>query len=51
MLRARSSDLLTLARAALQGAIRNERDLLDLVPDHKPAAPSKELTNGLDLYA
>lgn len=33
MLRARSSDMLTLARAALQGAIRNESDLLALLPE------------------
>jgi hypothetical protein len=43
MLDSRSSDLLTLARAALEGAIRNEIDLLELLPDpptHQAKAPA-----------
>jgi hypothetical protein len=45
LLRARSSDLLTLARAALQGAIRNEGDLLGLLagPPAKPVQGSPSL--------
>jgi hypothetical protein len=47
LLRARSSDLLTLARAALQGAIRNEHDLLDLLePPAKPAPASQDVEHG-----
>lgn len=37
MLDSGSSDLLTLARCALQAAIRNERDLLALLPE--PTTP------------
>jgi hypothetical protein len=39
MLDSRSTDLLTLARGALQAAIRHERDLLDLLPP-EPATAS-----------
>jgi hypothetical protein len=38
MLNSRSSDLLTLPCAALQGAIRNEGDLLELIN----AAPTRQ---------
>jgi hypothetical protein len=39
MLDSRSSDLLTLARAALQGAIRSEGDLLALLPPEPSTNP------------
>jgi hypothetical protein len=40
MLDSKSSDLLTLARAALQAAIRTEADLLALLPAEPPAKPA-----------
>jgi hypothetical protein len=41
MLDSRSSDLLTLARAALESAIRHEADLLDLLPPDPATASSR----------
>jgi hypothetical protein len=41
MLDCRSSDLLTLARAALESAVRNENDLLQLLPPAAAEARSK----------
>ena len=50
MLDSRSTDLLTLAPFALQGAIRNESDLLDLLPPERPkptpGARGRRLRNG-----
>jgi hypothetical protein len=41
MLGSRSTDLLTLARVALQAAIRSQDDLLELLNGAKPPHPSK----------
>jgi hypothetical protein len=39
MLRSRSSDLLVLARLALEGAVRTADDLLVLIPQREPLSP------------
>jgi hypothetical protein len=50
MLDSRSHDLLTLARVALEAAIRSEIDLLELLPD-APQQKREPARNGADHVA